>query len=418
MQIILKNATLFAPKTTFHFQSLDLRIENGIITEIAPQLDTTNADIVIERQDLHVSAGWYDPFVAFGEPGFEERETLENGLKTAALSGFTGIGLLPTSSPPPDHQAALKYLKSYNHTSTTAVFPIANFTQGGEGKKMAELYDLTKSGAIGFLDDQTPIKSVELLKTGLLYAQRFEGMIMSTPQDASLTPTAAVHEGKVSTQLGLSGQPALSELLQIQRDIAVLGYTQGRLHIPCISSRESVEIIRKAKKDGHNISCSVALANLCFTDEVLMDFETHYKVYPPLREERDKDALREGLMDGTIDFVTSNHRPLNPELKYIEFEHAVPGTIGLEAFFGVLNTLFPLEKTIQLLVNNRKMVTKDLPQIAVGSKADLTLFTPNGSAVFGEADILSSSKNCAFTGCSTQGKVYGVIRDHFHQLTA
>lgn len=415
MQIVLKNATLFSPNTTFHFQTFDILIHDGIIVDIASDIDV-NCDLLIEKEDLHVSAGWFDPSVAFGEPGHEERETLENGIRTAALSGFTGVGLLPTSSPVPDHRSAIAHLSKSGDNSPTQLHPIASFTQKGGGIKMAELFDLHQFGAIGFLDDQTPISNTELLKTALLYAQRFEGVIYSIPKHASLAAQGMVHEGVMSTQLGLNGLPRISETLQIQRDLSLLSYTKGRLHIPCISAGESVDMIREAKRKGLQVTCSVSLANLYFTDQVLRTFDTRYKVFPPLREEKDKEALKQGLLDGTIDFITCDHRPLNPELKQVEFDHAAYGSIGLEVFFGILNTLLPLDKTLQLLINNRKISQEQIPEIAIGKKANLTLFTPNGTSTVQEKDILSSSKNCAYLNCTTQGKVYGVIRDKHHQL--
>ena len=217
------------------------------------------------------------------------------------------------------------------------------------------------------------------------------------------------HEGNSSTQLGLSGIPSLNETLQITRDLHILAYTGGRLHIPFVSTKEGVDLIRKAKSEGLKLSCSVALANLCYTEEALFGFDTRFKVIPPLRTETDRAALKEGLLDGTIDMVSSHHQPLNKELKQVEFENATPGTIGLEATFSLLNTLFPTQKVIQFLTKGRTTFGLKTAKIEEGQTANLSLFTPTGAGKFSAEELSSTSQNCAFIGHNTQGKVYGSI---------
>ena len=408
MKILLKNVTIIDPKGAFHLQQVDVFIDNGIIAEIGGSL-TVDADHTIAKENLHLSVGWFDSSVCFGEPGFEERETLENGLQTAAKSGFTAIALAPETYPTVDNQAAVVQLNNHGIKVPTSLHPIAAFTKGQEGKSMSELYDLQQKGAVAFGDYLRPIENPELLKIALLYAQRFDGLILSTPFEKRIGGHGVAHEGIVSTQLGLAGIPALSESLQVQRDLHLLRYAGGKLHIPCISSAESVDLIRAAKKEGLRASCSVALANLCYTEEALFGFDTNKKLFPPLRTQKDQEALKEGLLDGTIDMVTAHHQPLNIELKHLEFEHAAFGSIGLEAMFGVLNTLFPLEKVVQFLSQGRSIFGLKPPKINVGERACFSLFTPDGSATFELTDILSSSKNCAFLGHATQGKVYGSL---------
>jgi len=410
MKILLKNATFIDPKSTFHFSSKDILIQDGIISEIDNEIIDDEAKI-ISYSNLHISRGWFDSSVCFGEPGYEERETLKNGLKTAGLSGFSQIALNPNTNPITDNQTAVGYLKNAAVKSATQIYPIASFSKNQEGKQLTELYDLKQNGAIAFGDFKKPIKNTELFKIALLYAQRFKGLIISYPSDSSLGNNGGVHEGVVSTQNGMLGSPALSEVLQVQRDIAVLEYTGGNLHIPYLSCSQSLELIRKAKKQGLNISCSVALANLLFTEDQLNDFNTSFKLDPPLRTETDRTALRQGLIDGTIDLVTSNHEPLNIELKHLEFEYAATGTVGLEAMFGVLSTLFPIEKVISILTKGKKIFDIENSPIEVGQKANITLFNPNGNGTFKEEHIFSTSKNCAFIDSPTQGVVYGVINN-------
>ncbi|MEM9687383.1 MAG: dihydroorotase, partial [Bacteroidota bacterium] len=241
--------------------------------------------------------------------------------------------------------------------------------------------------------------------------QSFNGLIYSFPQENKIAGSGVANEHTATTKLGLKGIPALAETLQITRDSAILDYTGGRLHIPTISTEASVEIIRSAKEKGLNISCSTAIHNLLFTDEALHEFDTHFKVLPPLRTEEDRKALIHGLDDGTIDFVTTDHNPVNVEHKKTAFDHAYYGTIGLESAFGALHTLFSTEKTIALLTKEKSCFGLSSHTIKEGEKASLALFNPDITYTFSEKDILSTSKNSAFLGTVLQGKAYGIFNN-------
>ena len=353
MNVLIKSATILDDKSDFHNQTQDILLENGFITEIANSLKNPNKYPIISLENLHVSSGWFDSSVSFGEPGFEERETLSNGLEVAAGSGFTDVAFNSNTYPVIDSHSDISFVISKSSNATTKLHPIGALTNESKGVDLAELFDMKAAGSIAFGDYKKPIKNAELLKIGLQYAQRFNGLIVSNPTDMNIGFQGGVHEGEISTRNGLLGSPSLSEILQIQRDVAVLEYTGGKLHIPFVSSAEGVELIRKAKKQGLNLSCSVALANLVFTDEELIDFDTLYKLDPPLRTAYDRTALRQAVIDGTIDLVTSNHEPLNIELKHLEFDFANSGTTGLEAMYGVLSTLFPEEKVIAILTKGK-----------------------------------------------------------------
>ena len=242
---------------------------------------------------------------------------------------------------------------------------------------MTEFFDLHKGGAVAFGDFLTPIKNPNLLKSALLYVQTFDGLIISTPRDPYLNLNGLVNEGIKSTQLGLSSIPSIAETIQIQRDISILNYTGGKLHIPYVSSLESIEIIRNAKKNGLNISTSVPIANLAFNDEILDGFNSNYKLFPPIRGKEDQKKLKEGVLDGTIDIVTSHHQPINSELKQVDFNSAEYGTISLEAMFGVLNKIFSIEKVIDLLTKGRNIFNLEKPKIDKGEKLVLTFFDPS-----------------------------------------
>jgi len=225
-----------------------------------------------------------------------------------------------------------------------------------------------------------------------------------------------MNENITSTSIGLKGIPTLAEELQIARDLFLLEYTNGKLHIPTISTAKSVELIRAAKKKKQDVTCSVAIHNLIFTDEVLTSFDTNFKVTPPLRTQTDIDALIEGLKDGTIDMVTSDHNPLDIELKKIEFDFATPGTIGLESAFGALNSIFPTKTVIKFLTKGKERFGLETTAINKNNKLNITLFNPKGDYKFSKSEIQSKSKNSIFESYTLKGKVYGIINNNKIQL--
>ena len=411
MKILLKNATVLEHKSPFHTKTVDILIKDGKIKDISESI-SGSAELVIDEKNLHVSSGWFDSSVCFGEPGFEDRETIINGLKTASYSGFTDICLQPNTFPKIDNSSVLSFLNANNFEYPCKIHPIACFSIDGNGKKMTEFFDLHNGGAIAFGDFLTPIKNPNLLKSALLYVQSFDGLIISTPRDPYLNLNGLVNEGIKSTQLGLSSIPFIAETIQIQRDISILEYTGGKLHIPYISSLESIEIIRNAKKSGLNISASVPISNLVFNDEILDGFNSNYKLFPPIRGKEDQKKLKEGILDGTIDIVTSHHQPVNSELKQVDFNSAEYGTISLETMFGLLNKIFSIEKVIELLTNGRNIFNLENPKIEIGANACLTFFDPSKRDKFTADKIMSTSKNCAFIDMEIIGSVYGCINEN------
>ena len=418
MNALLKSATIIDPKSEFHNTTQDILIENGIITKVAQNIKNTNGYKEIALENLHVSQGWFDSSVSFGEPGYEERETIENGLKTAAKSGFTTVMMNANTVPVTDTGSHVSFIQSKAKNSAVTLEIYGALTKGSLGEALAELYDMQQAGALAFYDYQKAISNANLMKIALQYAANFNGLICSFPQNNTIAGKGVVNEGITSTLLGLKGIPTLAEELQISRDLYLLEYTGGRLHIPTISSAKSVELIRDAKKRKLNVTCSVAIHNLFFTDAVLKEFDSNYKVLPPLRTQDDINALIEGLKDGTIDMVTSDHNPLDIEKKKLEFDHADYGTIGLESAFGALNSVMTLKKTIETLTSGKTVFGIEYQPIKKGAKADLTLFNPNGTRTFMEKDILSKSKNSAFLGSKLKGVVYGVIAKNKLELNS
>ncbi|WP_456376214.1 dihydroorotase [Lutibacter sp.] len=410
MILLLKSATIIDSLSPFHLQKKDILIENGKITKIANLIKANNTIKEIELENLHISQGWFDTSVCFGEPGFEERETIENGLHTAAKSGFTAVAVNPNTYPVADNKSAIEFIKNKATNSATALYPIGNLTKGAESKDIAELFDMQNSGAIAFGDYNKPVTNANLLKIGLLYAQNFDGLLLSFPQDNSIAGKGLVNEEKNSTKLGLKGIPALAEELQITRDLFLLEYTGGKLHIPTISTKKSVKLIKEAKKKGLNVTCSVAAHHLILTDNELTRFDSNTKVLPPLRTPKDTKALIKGIHDGTIDMLTSDHNPMDIEHKKVEYENAKFGTIGLESLFGALNKVLELETLINCLTTKpRNRFNLENNTINLGNKANLTLFNPSFEYKFTEANIHATSKNSIFLNKNMNGKVYGIV---------
>jgi len=407
MNIILKSAKVINVESKHNGTKQDILISEGKITKIGNSISQKHAKI-IDIKNLHVSTGWFDSSVSFGEPGYEERETLLNGANVASKSGFTDLLLNPSTKPVLDNQTDISFIKSKSLNSSCNIHPIGALTLSSESKDLAELYDMKNSGAVGFYDFKKPILNSNLLKTALLYSQSFNSVIMSYPQDNSVAKGGLINEGTISVNYGIKGIPNFAEEIQIARDLHVLEYTGGKLHIPTISTKKSLELIKKAKSKGLNVTCSVAVHNLIFNDKKLKDFDTRFKVLPPLREEKDRIALVNGVKTGLIDMVTSDHLPIDLENKKTDIENAKYGTIGLESIFGSLLSLFDLNQTIEILTRGREIFNIEKPEFEVGSKASLSLFTINDYE-FSKADILSKSKNSAFLGMKMKGKPIGVI---------
>lgn len=417
MNALLKSATIVDSKSDFHNETVDILIENGIITKISKRISNPNNYQEIKLDNLHVSQGWFDSSVSFGEPGFEERETIANGLKTASASGFTSVVLNSNTNPVIDSYADINFVLSKSNNSAVNLKPLGALTRNGNGTDLAELFDMKSAGSIGFYDYQKPINNPNLLKIALQYASNFEGLVFSFPQESQISGHGVMNEHINSTKLGLKGNPALAEELQVARDLFLLEYTEGKLHIPTISTAKSVELIREAKAKKLDVTCSVAIHNLIFTDDKLNDFDTNYKLLPPLRTQSDIDALIEGLKDGTIDMVTTDHNPIDIEHKKIEFDHAFYGTIGLESAFGALQTVFSTKKAVAMLTKGKSRFGVEASDISVGAKADLTLFNPETKYTFSKAHIKSISKNSAFLGTELKGKTYGIIAKNKIELS-
>ena len=413
MTTLLKSATIIDPSSPYHNQQKDILIVNGIIDKIENSIDYKDNYKLVELDNLHVSCGWFDTSVSFGEPGFEERETIKNGLEVAAKSGFTSVAINANSNPVIDNKSAVEFLIHKANGFATNLYPIAALTQKSKGLDIAELYDMQQSGAIAFADYNKPIENDNLMKVALLYAQNFDGLVFSFPKNNSIAGEGIANEGINSTKLGLKGNPALAEHIQIARDLFLLEYTNGKLHIPTITTTKSVELIKEAKKKGLQVTCSVSVHHLTLSDDELHGFDSNYKTNPPLRTKSDIKSLQKGIKSGVIDIITSDHNPIDIEYKKVEFSEAKDGTIGLESAFGAINSVLNLEDFIESLTTKPKNIFGiENFSIKENNKVEITLFNPENKYTFTKEHILSTSKNSAFLNKTLKGKAYGIYANN------
>ena len=412
MNLLIRSAIIIDKKSEFHNDRVDILIKNGIISNIAPSIKNSNNYKELKLDNLHVSNGWFDYSISCGQPGFEERDNMINTLEVASKSGFTCIGIQPNTYPVIDKRSEIEYIKLLSSNNIVKVHPIGSLTKKSEGYELSEIFDMGDGGAIAFGDYKRSIKNPNILKLALQYSNNSNYPIMSFPNTIEISENGVVNENITSTLLGLNPIPSFSEHLNVQRDLTILEYAGGKLHIPTISTAKSAELIRNAKKNGLNVTCSTTIHNLFFDDQKLNGYNTNFKVFPPLRSTADIESLKIAVKDGTIDLVTCDHNPLNIELKDLEFENAAFGTIGLESFFGALNKLFSTKLAIQILTSGRSKFSLSSTTISVGELADITLFNPNHDYVFSESEIFSKSKNSIFINSKLKGKVYGIISNN------
>jgi dihydroorotase len=413
MRWIIQAATIIDPKGKHHHKVRDLLIENGEIQEIKATIDAKNADQVIDAKGKCLSLGWIDLKAHFRDPGEEYKEGLLNGLDAAARGGFTRVLCMPSTFPVIDSKSQVTYLKSRSEGHPVSLLPVGSLSQGGKGEQMTEMFDMMNAGAVAFSDDAS-MERTSLLSKSLDYSQALNVPLMSICLDPDLSEGGVMHEGKVSNSLGLKGIPAVAEEIRVAREIEVLRYSGGKLHLMLLSSKRAVEMVRKAKKEGLQITAGVAAQQLCYNHTQLETFDSNMKVLPPYREESDRTALIKGLKDGTIDAVCSNHEPENIENKKREFEHAAFGNSSIEAAFSLLckglgKHLSP-EHVVQALAIGPRVVLGDEQQsIETGSKAELTLFSIEEESHYAADEWISHSQNSPIIGTSLPGKVYAIV---------
>lgn len=412
MKILVSQAVIADSRSPFHHRAADVLIADSRIVRIADRIDDA-ADIRIDGSGSFLSPGWVDIFADGCDPGFEHRETLETLAAAAAAGGFSRVFTLPNTLPVVDSKAQVDYIRRQATDLPVDIHPLGSITRGIAGKDLAEMYDMYQRGAVAFSDGTQPVQSAGLFLKALQYVKAFDGVLIQLPQDKSIGAGGLMHEGIVSTRMGLPGIPPLSEELMIRRDIELLKYTNSRLHITGISTRRSLELIQSARKEGLNISCSVTPYHLFFCDEDLQGYDTNLKLNPPLRERSDRDALRNALLNGEIDCVASHHLPQDWDGKTCEFEYAKYGMIGLETAFATVKEAVPgltAEQIAAVFSGNARNIF-GLPQtnIKEGEQAELTLFNFEKKNLFGTGSFKSKSANSPFIGKELTGSVIAVI---------
>ncbi|RZJ70355.1 dihydroorotase [Flavobacterium sp.] len=411
MNLIVRQAKIVDAKSEFHNEIVDILIEGGTISKIGKSIKNSDNFEELKFENLCVSQGWFESSASFGEPGFEDRETIANGLSVAAKSGFTGVALQPNANPIIDNQALVNLVRTKSNGNAVDLYPIGALTMKSEGNDLAELLDMKNAGAVAFGDYARNMESANLLKLALQYAQDIDALVIAFAQESSLKGKGIANEGINATKLGLKGIPNLAEELMIARNLYLLEYAGGKLHIPTVSTPKSVQLIKEAKAKGLRVTCSVSVHHLTLTDEKLSGFDTRVKVSPPLRTESDRKALVKAVKDGIIDAITSDHNPIDIEHKKMEFDLAKDGTIGLESAFRALLNVLPIEIVVDKLTSAKAIFGIESSGISEKSKANLTFFTTDGTSVFTKQNILSKSKNSAFLGEKTKGKVYGIFNN-------
>jgi len=417
MKILIKQAKIIDSSSKHNNKICDILINNNKIEKIAKKIQIDPDTKIYKNDNLHVSQGWLDMHVNFGQPGFEQRETIENGLNAAAKGGFTEVLLMPNTSPSIDNSSMIDFIKGFSKRNVVNIQVAGNLTVSQEGKNIVEIHDMKNNGCIAFTDDKRSIQNNELMKIALLYIKNSNALIMNFPNDSKIQKNGVINEGKISTQLGLKGIPNIAEEMMLDRDITLCNYTQSKIHESYISTEKSVEKIRKAKDEGINITSDVALHNIFLTEEKVNNFDTRFKVLPPLRTKKDNKAIIKGLKNGTIDVITSDHSPFEVETKKIEFDNAEFGIIGLESAFGLINKNLEKHLTLNQIIekisnNPRKILGLKNNSIEEGNNANITIFNPKTKWKFKEEDIISKSKNSPFIGEELKGKALAIYNNN------
>jgi len=419
MNILIKGAEICDPESEHDGKKRNILIEKGVIRKISEI--NHKADKVIESERLMVSPGWLDMRVSGNDPGFEHKEDIQSVARAASAGGFTEILCMPNTKPVVQTKDVVAYILQKSKSTIVDIHPVAAVSVDNKGEEMTEMIDLHHAGARAFSDGSKTIWHSDLFLKTLQYLQTFDGLLINRPYDRQLVIGGQMNEGKTSTLLGLKGIPKVAEEVVVERDLRILEYTGGKLHISLVSSPVTLELIREAKRKGLNVTCDVSAHHLGLDDSSLMTFDTNLKVYPPLRGKEDLGAFWKALADDTIDAIVSDHNPQDEESKNLEFDLAEFGMIGLETAFALVNTSnkkLKVEKIIEKFTSGpRSVLNFESPVIAEGTIANITVFDPEKEWTFTEKHIHSKSKNTPFIGRKFKGQVIAVFNkglSHFN----
>ncbi|MFD2598906.1 dihydroorotase family protein [Sphingobacterium corticis] len=405
--VLINSATLVLPGHAHHLKQVDVLLENGTIKSIGSiSLQENENWEVIDARGQYLSPGFFDLSANFGEPGLETKEDLQTGMATAAAGGYTAVAVQPNTNPAVYTRAEVSLLVNASKGGFVKVLPIGAISKKRQGEELAELYDMKLAGAVAFSDGDRSIQQAGLMSRALLYAKGFDGLIMAFAQDESIAGGNKMNEGEVSTYLGMKGIPNLAESVMVSRDLSLAAYHDARIHFSAISTAEAVDLIREAKKQGTRVTCDVAAHHLLLTDESVKTFDSQYKVSPPLRTQKDVDALKAGLADGTIDAIVSQHTPHEIEFKQVEFHIAHDGVIALQTVLPtLLSAGFSPEQIVKhIAINPRRVLGQTIPKFEEGEQADLVLFDANANWTFDRSTNKSKSINSPWFGQQLVGK--------------
>lgn len=401
----------------------DLYIQDGKIAARGLQLPALPQVPEYDATGKMASIGWMDMHVHLREPGFEHKETIETGCNAAAFGGFTAVACMPNTQPPIHTADVVSFIIEKGRKTPVDVHPIACVSKGRAGKELAEMAELKGNGAVAFSDDGSPVQHGGLMRTALEYAAMIDAPIINHMEDLTLNPHGQIHEGFVSTRLGLSGIPALAEDVMIARDILLAEFTGGSLHVAHISTARGVELVREGKARGIPVTAEVCTHHFTLTDEEVerRNYDTNTKMHPPLRTQSDIEAILLGLQDGTIDVICTDHAPHARFEKEVEYIAAPFGILGLETAWGLIGRELLAKKVLtvaqairKITVAPRQILRLPIPSLAVGSEANLTIFDTNTDWVFQPKHIHSKSSNTPFVGTTMTGKAWGIYnRGHW-----
>jgi len=412
MAYLIKSAKILAKHSQFHNQTVDILINRGKIEKISKRIPNGEHTLV-ESENLHVSIGWFDIGTHIGEPGFEQRETIDSICELAACSGFTGLAIFPKTNPVLQNKSDIQFLLNAGSKTTTDLHPIAALSHNCEGKEMTEYFDLHKSGAVAYSDGISSKTESGLLQRALEYVQAFNGHIIYNPSDYNLTSSGLMHEGEVSISLGLPGIPEINEINNVDTVLNLLKYTGGSMILHAISSNKALLSVKQSGLK-EKVGVTVPYMNLCENDQALLEFDEDFKVIPPLRGEQNRIQLLKALKTKTIDAIVSNHTPYEIEQKQDAFPLAAFGASSLQTLFPVLNAIPRNELSLTTMIEKltsgpRNLLNMALPEIAEGAQANLTIFDPNLNWTFNHQTNKSISENNPYFEKELKGKVVCVF---------
>ncbi len=413
MKYLIKDCKIVDKRSKLNGKRVDILVEKGKIANIGKNLNNDKAK-VIKGKNLCASIGWMDIGTHLGEPGYEHRETFESLTEAALAGGYTDLVTMPQSIPAIQSKAQIKNLILTGQSMGVDIHPLGALSNDLNGDNITEFVDMHHGGAVGFTDGLKPVAKGGLILRALQYVKSFDGVILHHPTDESISNGDLIHEGSISTSMGMKGSPSLAEELTVYRDIQLNSYAESKLCLHMISAADSISIIKNQKKKDQNVTSGVSYLNLIKTHEDLTDFDSNLKVKPILRSTKDRKALQKGLLDDTIDYISSNHVPLEIEKKHLEYPYASHGAIGLETTFAALNTYVAssvdLDTIIEKLTTGpRSIFNIEMPSIAVGEVAKLTIFDPSIEWTYEEQSIKSTSNNSPFIGDTFTGKVKATV---------